>query len=244
MSSIGSIGMRDPTAMQAMRSQIFKTADQDSSGGLNLEEFQALASKSPTGGLPGGASVGDSFKSFDADGDGSLSQDELDTGMKSLFEASFPNTVSFAKGSQTANLSVEELLSALDGDGDGSLSKDELQSALDSVGSNSTLSFARRSCGGDGSFGMEGMQGGGGMRGMRPDGPPPGPPPGGMRGASDGQTSASSSTSTTASSSASSDDSSTSSTATDTESVRSRSLAALLQALTSYRQSASATATA
>jgi len=70
MSSISSIGMRDPTAMQAMRAQMFKTADQDGSGGLNVDEFQALVSSSPTGGLPGGASATDSFQTFDSDGDG------------------------------------------------------------------------------------------------------------------------------------------------------------------------------
>ena len=62
------------------RQDRFATADQDGSGGLSLEEFEAGAAESPLAGRleQQGISAGDKFSELDADGDGELTQSELE----------------------------------------------------------------------------------------------------------------------------------------------------------------------
>jgi len=97
VSSISSSGTQNSalaTQMAQMRAQMFKKSDADSSGGLNVEEFKVMVAQGP--GKPPGAdsssSVEDDFASFDTDGDGSLTQTELDDGMEARM-AEFRSTV-------------------------------------------------------------------------------------------------------------------------------------------------------
>ena len=97
--AIGSSSCQGPS--QAWKDKIFKTADTDGDGKLSADEFSALTKKmeSRRGPPPpdsSDASATDAtakpdaatlFKSFDTDGDGSLSETELDTGMQSLHQA-------------------------------------------------------------------------------------------------------------------------------------------------------------
>lgn len=97
VSSVSSSGMQNSalaTQMAQMRAQMFKKSDSDSSGGLNVEEFKAMVAQGP--GRPPGAdassSIENDFASFDADGDGSLTQTELDAGVEARM-AEFRSTV-------------------------------------------------------------------------------------------------------------------------------------------------------
>jgi calmodulin len=114
---IGSIGggmAMGPS--QAMRDRMFKKVDSNGDGSVSLDEFKALASNKRGGPDPlsstDGESVEDLFSSFDADGDGSLSQSELDTGMAARMQA-------FADQLKAA------MFAKADTNGDGSLSAEE-----------------------------------------------------------------------------------------------------------------------
>jgi len=65
----------------------FEAADADKSGGLSLEEFQAAGPKDGEKVGRGGAnrpSAEDMFASMDSDGDGSLTQTEMETAFQSM----------------------------------------------------------------------------------------------------------------------------------------------------------------
>lgn len=66
--------------MQDMRSQRFADADTDGSGGLSEEEFSAGVSDSPFAGVfqNAGRSTSDMFGKLDADGDGNLTEAEME----------------------------------------------------------------------------------------------------------------------------------------------------------------------
>lgn len=90
-----STGMQGMAQMAQMRANMFKKSDADSSGGLDVEEFKGLLAHGPGKAQAADSSsnsVEDDFASFDADGDGSLTQTELDDGMEARM-AEFRSTV-------------------------------------------------------------------------------------------------------------------------------------------------------
>ncbi|MCP5371233.1 MAG: EF-hand domain-containing protein [Hyphomicrobiales bacterium] len=65
--------------MQKLHQQRFVAADTDGSGGLSLEEFEAVGQNLPSGGQkpPDAPTAAEIFSEIDADGDGNLTQEEL-----------------------------------------------------------------------------------------------------------------------------------------------------------------------
>ncbi|MCB2099708.1 MAG: EF-hand domain-containing protein [Rhodobacterales bacterium] len=65
--------------MQKLHEQRFAAADTDGSGGLSLEEFEAVGKNMPNGGQkpPGGPAASELFDEIDADGDGVLTLEEM-----------------------------------------------------------------------------------------------------------------------------------------------------------------------
>lgn len=125
----------DPSAM-------FKKIDTDGSGGVDASELQTMftdmagkmGKTGSTGSTPDASQM---IKDFDADGDGSLNQDELGKGMQSLMPP--PNTMDFARqrsagtgstdsadGSASMQQTMQDLLSAIDTNQDGSIDKSEM----------------------------------------------------------------------------------------------------------------------
>lgn len=113
MSSIGSISSgssawASASAVRNMRppsgppdpAEMFAKVDTDGSGGVDQAELQSLLDKvskqGSTADSTAATSAADTFNQFDIDGDGSLSQDELGEGMKSLMPAP-SSTVEFAQ---------------------------------------------------------------------------------------------------------------------------------------------------
>lgn len=76
--------------MAQQRAQQFRQADADTSGGLAVDEFKAFVAAGPQGpgGGPDAAALEADFAAFDADGDGALTETELETGLRSKFEDS------------------------------------------------------------------------------------------------------------------------------------------------------------
>jgi len=202
MSTIGSIGSgagawgstqtqraaRRPGGMDP--GQLFDKVDSDGSGGIDATELQSLLDRmsgTSTGGT--GTSADDTLTQFDADGDGSLGQDELEQAMQALRPPT--STLSFAQQRNAESAAVsssgDDLFSKLDTDGSGEVSSDELQVMLDKMAEDhgaSALSaddeINRLDSDGNGSLSAEELQAGRQMQGPGgpQGGPPPGPPPG------------------------------------------------------------------
>ena len=84
-SSIGGASGFSSTSLAQMREQMFQKLDADGSGGIDETEFANGPSGGPSG--SGGMDSGIAsalFTSFDSDSDGSLTQDELETGFQKL----------------------------------------------------------------------------------------------------------------------------------------------------------------
>ncbi|PZW42138.1 EF hand domain-containing protein [Humitalea rosea] len=82
IASAGGAGM-DMAQIREIRAQLFKKADADQSGGLTLSEFTALGQSLPGGpAATAGTSATDAaqamFSRRDTDGDGSLTEAEMD----------------------------------------------------------------------------------------------------------------------------------------------------------------------
>ncbi len=183
--------------LSAMRQAMFQKADADSSGGLSLEEFQAVGPKD--GQAPQGApSVSDIFASIDTDSDGSVTQTELDAQAKADFtsrlqQGGMLSGSNMLQASQSS--AAQDFLSNAASDGNGVLSLDEFEAAKpedapDDVSSSDI--FARLDADSDGSLTASELQAGqpqggpGGAGGPPPGGPPPGgPPPGGSSASSE-----------------------------------------------------------
>lgn len=119
-----------------MRQRMFSRADQDSSGGLSLDEFRAMRpgnSGTQAADSAGGTAAADRsaeiFSRLDTDGDGTVSAEELEAGRPAR-----PAGGAFSAGSMAALLSgqeasetsgAEDFFASLDTDGDGSLSAAE-----------------------------------------------------------------------------------------------------------------------
>lgn len=132
--------------LQQQRQAMFQNSDTDSSGGLSLDEFKAAGPKDTNGNVispPEGApSVEDIYASLDADGDGNLTQTEIDAGH--LQGAEKPGSQSLLSsdtlGGLLSQLGDEELnafFEFADIDADGNLTEAELQSAIETITSNS-----------------------------------------------------------------------------------------------------------
>lgn len=199
-------------ALNTQRSQhqakMFAKVDTDGSGGVDQTELGTMLSNISE---KTGTSLGDAkelFTQMDSNSDGSLSSDELDTGMKALMPPP-PSTMEFAqsRGMGGSEGSQDDLFAKVDTDGDGSVSKDELQVLTDKIksdtGQDVSQDFSKLDTDGDGKLtqaefeagrpqppeGAQSAQGGDGPKGPPPAGGPGGPGgPGGAQGASSSNT--------------------------------------------------------
>jgi hypothetical protein len=80
-SSIGGTSGFSSASLAQMREQMFQKLDADGSGGIDETEF--ANGPSGSGGMDSGIASA-LFSAFDADSDGSLTQDELETGFQKL----------------------------------------------------------------------------------------------------------------------------------------------------------------
>lgn len=140
--SSGSLSSALLQQMQQARLAMFQKADTDESGGLSLEEFKAAGPKDEQGNAiapPSGApSVEDIFASLDSDGDGSLTQSEMDAGFgqktgqnnqQSLLSSDMMTHLL----SQLSDEETQSIFSTADQDGDGSLTQEEFDAAVETI---------------------------------------------------------------------------------------------------------------
>ncbi len=134
--SMGGGARPDPAQFQAMRQQRFAKADGDGSGGLNLDEFKAMAKQGPGGASgakgPGGPppvapsdeQLATDFKAWDTDGDASLTREELEAGFESkrasMSTGAFAQSANVARGSASTSDAGQQLLALLQALGVGS----------------------------------------------------------------------------------------------------------------------------
>lgn len=176
-------------ALNTQRSQhqakMFAKVDTDGSGGVDQTELGTMLSNISE---KTSVSLGDAkelFTQMDSNSDGSLSSDELDTGMKALMPPP-PSTMEFAQqhGMGGSEGSQDDLFAKVDTDGDGKVSQDELKVLTDKIqedtGQDVSQDFAKLDTDGDGALSQtefeagrpqppEGSQGAQGPRG--PGGP-------------------------------------------------------------------------
>jgi Ca2+-binding EF-hand superfamily protein len=131
---------------------LLSLADEDGDGSLGVEELGTALGVDAS-------ELAEGFGQVDADGDGQVTEAELDAGMKAMFERNGPprppseadmasSLLSIADADQSASLSLTEILSALgeeddsevsdafasyDADGDEALNADELTSAIEAM---------------------------------------------------------------------------------------------------------------
>lgn len=182
-------GHRPPGGMDPAK--MFAKVDADGSGGVDKSELQSLLDDvTQKTGVSNSTSTDELFSQIDSNSDGSLSQDELGEGMKSIMPPP-PSTMDFA---QSRSGSGDDLFGKLDTDGSGAVSQEELQALLDKMASDhgtdsasatsSSDMFAKLDTDGNGSLSQpefeagrpqdgQALQGAGGM---------PPPPPGGAMG--------------------------------------------------------------
>ncbi len=197
VSSVSNVLSGSYASFSAARQAAFQKADADGTGGLSLEEFQALGPKDGKK-VDGATSVEDLFSQIDTDGNGEVTQTELDAKAKADF-ASRMQQGGALSGANLLQASAsgspdQDFLTKADTDGDGVLSLDEFKAAKPADAPEDISSediFNQLDSDGDGSITLSELetnrpQGG-------PGGPPPGPPPGGD------QADASSTSSTTSS---------------------------------------------
>jgi Ca2+-binding EF-hand superfamily protein len=193
-------------ALNTQRSQhqakMFAKVDADSSGSVDQAELGTLLSDISE---KTGASLGDAkelFTQMDSNSDGSLSSDELDSGMQALMQPP-PSTMEFAqsRGMGGGLGGEDDLFAKVDTDSDGSVSKDELKVLTDKIqedtGQDLSEDFAKLDTDSDGQLsqtefeagrpqppeGSQGAQGPGGPGGPRGPGGP-----GGAQGAASSDT--------------------------------------------------------
>lgn len=129
-------GTSTTESLKTKQQEIFSQADTNEDGSIDSSEFAAmLESMPPPPPPPSGSSSSeassseDLFASIDTDGDGSLSQEELEANAEKMREemrnkfdlASLLGTPGQAEGED----SKEDLFSKIDTDGDGVISEDE-----------------------------------------------------------------------------------------------------------------------
>ena len=193
-------------ALNTQRSQhqakMFAKVDTDGSGGVDQTELGSMLSDISE---KTGVSLGDAkelFSQMDSNSDGSLSSDELDTGMQALMPPP-PSTMEFAqsRGMGGSGGSQDDLFAKVDTDGDGAVSQDELKLLTDKIeddtGQDLSEDFAKLDTDGDGALSQTEFESGrpqppqGGQAAQGPEGAggPRGPGgPGGAQGASSSDT--------------------------------------------------------
>lgn len=104
MISAMSGGMPSLDAMRQMQQKMFSKADADASGGLDATEFESMMKASPMGGGQGagGLSTEDAFKRIDGDGNGQLSQAEMEEAHQQMM-ARMQSTVQAFGGGETTS---------------------------------------------------------------------------------------------------------------------------------------------
>lgn len=201
MSSISGVGASSnawanaTTQRSQMQAKMFNKVDADSSGGVDQAELQTLFTDiSKKTGVSLDAK--ELFSTMDSNADGSLSGDELSTGMQSVMPPP-PSTMAFAQN-RSGNKSEDDLFSKVDSNSDGSVDEAEMTTFTDKMkadtGQDSATSFATLDTDSDGKLtqtefeagrpaeGTQSTQGSGGVKGA--GGPPPGGP-GGVGGTSE-----------------------------------------------------------
>jgi len=193
-------------ALNTQRSQhqakMFAKVDTDGSGGVDQTELGSMLSDISE---KTGVSLGDAkelFSQMDSNSDGSLSSDELDTGMQALMPPP-PSTMEFAQSRSMGGSggSQDDLFAKVDTDGDGAVSQDELKVLTDKIeedtGQDLSEDFAKLDTDGDGALSQTEFESGrpqppqGGQAAQGPEGAggPRGPGgPGGAQGASSSDT--------------------------------------------------------
>lgn len=103
ISSLGG-GMPSMQSFQSMKQQVFSKADTSGNGTLDIAEFKSMAARVPGGKAPPGMQdPANFFKTADADGNGQLTDTELQGGMERAMQ-SLRSTMSMAgDASNTAN---------------------------------------------------------------------------------------------------------------------------------------------
>ena len=89
----GVCGPRHPVVRDMLATKVFNKADTDASGGLNVDEFKALAAKGPGAERRATKDLDAAFSVIDTDADGSLTKTELGDAWRE-FKAMHRTTVS------------------------------------------------------------------------------------------------------------------------------------------------------
>jgi len=217
VSSVSSMLSGSYASFSAAKQAAFQKADADSTGGLSLEEFQALGSKDGKK-VDGATSVQDLFSQIDTDGNGEVTQTELDAKAKADFASRLQqggalSGANLLQASESGSPD-QDFLTKADTDGSGSISLDEFKAAKPADAPDDISSediFNQLDSDGDGSVTLSELEA------NRPQGgPPPGPPPsGGQADATDSSGSSTSSSNVLDSVASSSGSSSSSSSSSD-----------------------------
>lgn len=181
------------TAQTSRAEATFKALDTDSSGGISTTEFQSFLDSMPTdtrsallaaqensSSSSSSSTTSSLFSSIDSDGDGSVTQTELDGFMKSNAPAGGPppppppdEASENSEGDPNS-----DLFAALDADQSGGVSESELSDFLSKASSSSSTDssslFGSIDSDSDGSITEAELQAY--MQSQRPEGPPPPPP--------------------------------------------------------------------
>ncbi len=157
------------TRKTQMQAKMFAKADTSGDGTVDKSELSALLTQN---GAKSASSTDTSaaFTQMDANGNGSLSSDELQQGMEKLRPPR--STVAFAQSRETSGSNpMEAFFSTLDSDGDGSLNTTELKALADQVktetGVDVTDKLSQLASDNGGTVSKDAF-----MVAMRPDGPP------------------------------------------------------------------------
>lgn len=164
------------TQRSQMQTKMFARVDADSSGGVDQTELQTLFTdiSKKTGTSLDAAEL---FTNMDTDANGSLSSEELGSGMQSVMPPP-PSTMEFAKG-RHATAATDDLFSKVDANSDGSVDETEMTAFTDKMktetGLDSPSSFTELDSDSDGLLSQTEFDTG------KPSGPPGGA--GAMQGA-------------------------------------------------------------
>jgi EF hand len=121
ISGISGGGMPSMDAMRQMQQKMFGKADADASGGLDAAEFESMVKNGPMGGKgPGGMSAADAFKTIDGDGNGQLSQVEMEDAHQQMMARMQSTLQAFggASSSQPSQTSWQTLLQSIGNNGE------------------------------------------------------------------------------------------------------------------------------
>jgi Ca2+-binding EF-hand superfamily protein len=175
LSDSGSLFRINTQSMQKRHDNLFSKIDSDSSGGIDKVEFSTLAKKlsEDTG---NDLTADDVFTTYDSDGDGSLSSDELKAFMKdNAPPPPPPNGMGGPSGKNTSNME-DDLFAKLDTDEDELINKTEFSTFAEKISKNTgdTLDvddvFTTYDADGDGSLSSDELK-----AFMKDNAPPPPP---------------------------------------------------------------------